>query len=74
MCCPYRFWRWITRRRWPTWKAWPGGWWPGAAWSGSPACLAFHQGTRPVRTPGVSQVRQPLYQRPVARWKHYEQA
>jgi hypothetical protein len=27
-----------------------------------------------VRTASVSQVRQPIYQRSVARWKHYEQA
>jgi hypothetical protein len=26
-----------------------------------------------VRTASVSQVRQPIYQRSVARWKHYEQ-
>jgi WD40 repeat protein len=39
-----------------------------------PACLAFHEGKRPVRTASVSQVRQPIYQRSVARWKHYEPA
>jgi hypothetical protein len=38
------------------------------------ACLAFHQGKRPVRTASVAQVRQPLYTRSVARWKHYEAA
>ena len=27
-----------------------------------------------MRTASVSQVRQPIYQRSVARWKHYEQA
>jgi hypothetical protein len=27
-----------------------------------------------VRTASVSQVRQPIYRRSVARWKHYEQA
>jgi tetratricopeptide (TPR) repeat protein len=38
------------------------------------ACLAFHENRRPVRTASVSQVRQPIYQRSVARWKHYENA
>ncbi len=37
-----------------------------------PSCLAFHQTTRPVRTASVAQVRQPIYSRSVARWKHYE--
>jgi tetratricopeptide (TPR) repeat protein len=37
-----------------------------------PACLAFHEGKRPVRTASVSQVRQPIYTRSIARWKHYE--
>jgi tetratricopeptide (TPR) repeat protein len=37
-----------------------------------PACLNFHQTRRPVRTASVAQVRQPVYQRSVARWKHYE--
>jgi tetratricopeptide (TPR) repeat protein len=37
-----------------------------------PACLNFHEGKTPVRTASVSQVRQPLYTRSVARWKHYE--
>lgn len=36
------------------------------------ACLAFHEGKRPVRTASVMQVRQPLYTRSVGRWKHYE--
>ena len=44
--------------------------WCGLDWE--PACLAFHEGKRPVRTASVSQVRQPIYQRSVARWKHYE--
>jgi hypothetical protein len=39
-----------------------------------PACLAFHTTRRPVRTASVSQVRQPIYTRSVARWKHYEPA
>ena len=37
-----------------------------------PACLDFHQTQRPVRTASVTQVRQPVYQRSVARWKNYE--
>ena len=44
----------------------------GLAWE--PACLAFHEGRRPVRTASVSQVRQPIYRRSVSRWKHYEPA
>jgi hypothetical protein len=39
-----------------------------------PACLAFHESKRPVRTASVTQVRQPVYTRSVARWKHYEAA
>ena len=39
-----------------------------------PACLEFHRTERPVRTASVSQVRQPVYQRSVARWKNYEGA
>jgi hypothetical protein len=45
--------------------------WCGLAWE--PACLAFHERKRPVRTASVSQVRQPIYTRSVARWKHYEE-
>ena len=37
-----------------------------------PACLDFHRTERPVRTASLTQVRQPIYQRSVARWKHYE--
>ena len=37
-----------------------------------PACLQFHQTPRPVRTASVTQVRQPLYRKAIARWKHYE--
>ncbi len=37
-----------------------------------PACLAFHQTKRQVRTASLSQVRQPIYQQSVQRWKHYE--
>jgi tetratricopeptide (TPR) repeat protein len=46
--------------------------WCGLEWE--PACLAFHETKRPVRTASVTQVRQPLYKRSVARWKHYEAA
>ena len=44
----------------------------GVEWQ--PACLAFHQTPRPVRTASVTQVRQPIYGGSVARWKHYEPA
>jgi hypothetical protein len=37
-----------------------------------PACLEFHRTQRPIRTASVAQVRQPVYQRSVARWKNYE--
>jgi tetratricopeptide (TPR) repeat protein len=46
--------------------------WCGLEWE--PACLAFHETRRPVRTASVTQVRQPLYKKSVARWKHYEHA
>jgi tetratricopeptide (TPR) repeat protein len=46
--------------------------WCGLDWD--PACLAFHQVKRPVRTASVTQVRQPIYTRSVARWKNYESA
>jgi hypothetical protein len=36
--------------------------------------LAFHENRRPVRTASVTQVRQPIYQRSVGRWMHYENA
>jgi tetratricopeptide (TPR) repeat protein len=39
-----------------------------------PACLEFHRTERPVRTASVTQVRQPVYTRSLARWKHYESA
>jgi tetratricopeptide (TPR) repeat protein len=39
-----------------------------------PACLSFHEDKRPVRTASVAQVRQPIYRRSLARWKHYESA
>jgi tetratricopeptide (TPR) repeat protein len=46
--------------------------WCGLEWE--PACLAFYENRRPVRTASVTQVREPIYQRSVARWKHYEKA
>ena len=39
-----------------------------------PACLDFHRTDAPIRTASVMQVRQPVYQRSVARWKNYEPA
>jgi Sulfotransferase family len=36
------------------------------------ACLAFHKNKRSVRTASVTQVRQPIYNSSVHRWKHYE--
>ncbi|MGA2497234.1 MAG: tetratricopeptide repeat protein [Tepidisphaeraceae bacterium] len=39
-----------------------------------PACGRFHETARPVRTASVTQVREPLYRRALARWKHYEVA
>ncbi len=42
----------------------------GLAWE--PACLEFHRNERPIRTASVTQVRQPVYKRSVARWKNYE--
>jgi Flp pilus assembly protein TadD len=46
--------------------------WCGLEWE--PACLAFHQTTRPIRTASVAQVREPVHTRSVARWKNYEPA
>ena len=39
-----------------------------------PACLDFHRSERPVKTASLTQVRQPVYQRSVARWKNYQSA
>jgi hypothetical protein len=44
----------------------------GLAWE--PACLAFHQAKRPVRTASAVQARQPVFSTSVGRWKHYQQA
>ena len=37
-----------------------------------PACLAFHETRRPVRTASAEQVRQPLYTSGVGYWRHFE--
>ncbi len=37
-----------------------------------PACLSFHSTRRVVRTASLVQVRQPLHNRSVGRWKNYE--
>lgn len=42
----------------------------GLAWD--PACAEFHRNPRPVQTSSLWQVRQPIYKRSVARWRHYE--
>jgi tetratricopeptide (TPR) repeat protein len=36
------------------------------------ACLRFHESERPVRTPSAEQVRQPIYDRSVGHFRHYE--
>ena len=36
------------------------------------ACLAFHRNTRPVKTASATQVRRPIYQSSIGRWKPYE--
>jgi hypothetical protein len=35
-------------------------------------CLAFYETQRPIRTASVNQVRRPLYQSSIARWRPYE--
>ncbi len=37
-----------------------------------PACLAFHETERAVRTPSAEQVRQPIYADALEQWRHYE--
>ncbi|HEY7887306.1 MAG TPA: sulfotransferase [Steroidobacteraceae bacterium] len=37
-----------------------------------PACLAFHQTARSVRTPSSEQVRRPIYRDGLEQWRHYE--
>ncbi len=36
-----------------------------------PACIAFHQARRPVRTASASQVRRPIYRSSEGRWRAY---
>jgi tetratricopeptide (TPR) repeat protein len=36
------------------------------------ACLDFHKNKRAIRTASVTQVRQPIYNSSVERWRHYE--
>ena len=42
----------------------------GLSWE--PACLDFHRTRRPIRTASATQVRQPIHQHSVGRWKFYE--
>ena len=42
----------------------------GLEWN--PACLDFHNTKRSIRTASVTQVRQPIYNSSVERWRHYE--
>lgn len=43
--------------------------WLGLPWD--PACLEHYAGEGLVRTASITQVRQPIYTRSVARWEHY---
>lgn len=43
--------------------------WCGLEWEDE--CLAFHLSERPVRTASLMQVRQPIYNRSVQRWRNY---
>ncbi len=36
-----------------------------------PRCLEFHKSDRPVKTASVAQVRKPIYNTAVRRWKKY---
>jgi Flp pilus assembly protein TadD len=36
------------------------------------SCLKFYENERPVATPSVEQVRQPIYRQSVDQWQHYE--
>lgn len=38
-----------------------------------PVCLDFHESRRAVRTASSMQVREPIYDRSVQRWRHYEE-
>jgi len=46
--------------------------WCGLPWES--ACLRFHETQRPIRTASVTQVRKPIYETSVARWRNYETA
>ena len=37
-----------------------------------PVCMTPHLAQRPIRTASVTQVREPVYQRSLERWKKYE--
>jgi tetratricopeptide (TPR) repeat protein len=37
-----------------------------------PACLEFHRSNRPVFSSSLWQVRQPIFNRSIGRWRHYE--
>ncbi len=39
-----------------------------------PSCLEFHKTSRPIRTASVTQVRQPIYRRSLARWRNYAES
>jgi tetratricopeptide (TPR) repeat protein len=43
--------------------------WCGLEWH--PACLEFHKTRRPIRTASAAQVREPIYDRSIGRWKNY---
>jgi tetratricopeptide (TPR) repeat protein len=38
------------------------------------SCLNYYNNRRPVRTASVTQVRQPVYRKSLARWRNYEQS
>jgi hypothetical protein len=37
-----------------------------------PACLAFHETQRAVRTPSSEQVRRPIFRDGLEQWRHFE--
>jgi tetratricopeptide (TPR) repeat protein len=39
-----------------------------------PSCLDYYNNRRPVRTASLTQVRQPVYRKSLARWRNYEQS
>jgi tetratricopeptide (TPR) repeat protein len=46
--------------------------WCGLPWE--PTCLEYYRTKRPVRTASAIQVRRPIFNTSVGRWKHYEQS